>query len=136
MLWNAALAILLSFMVGGCCGESVGGVGVSLHYPGSSDIEFLTVGDTLTVWAGADTGPEWPSCMLYVSRATPGFTWPVEPERFVFHSSDTTVAAFGANGFLTARGVGETILTASVGSVTNRGLLLKVTDAVSLVGRD
>ena|SRR6267143_606248 len=124
-------AILLLITIGAaqisaCCGDSIDLIEFSLISPGSSDRDSLTIGDTVTVWAGAVAGTGWPSCVRYVSRATPNFDWPVEPTRFVFHSSDTTVAAFGLNGLLRGLQAGETLLTASSGGATSRPLLLTV----------
>jgi len=109
-----------------CCGDSIDAIEFNLTSPGGSDRDSLIVGDTVTVWAGAIAGTGWPSCVRYVSRGTPNFTWPVEPARFVFRSSDTTVAAFGLNGLLRGLQAGETLLTASSGGATSRPLLLTV----------
>jgi hypothetical protein len=122
--------ILVWGATGACCGDSVDAVEFSLTFPGSADRDSLTVGDTATVWAGAIAGTDWPSCVLYVSRETSRYTWPVEPDRFAFQSSDTSVATFGPAGFLTARREGETLLTVTTQSVS-RTLLLKVLTAPS-----
>ncbi len=126
-LWSVATLIVAT----SCCGDSVGGVELALTLPGSEQFGYATVGDTATVWAGANTGQDWPTCMLYVSRATPSYSWPVEPERFVFRSTDPAVAEFGASGHLTVRGAGQTRLTAEAKGVSSPELLLAISPPVS-----
>lgn len=123
---TACLFTYLWLAVTGCCDDTVRFVELSLRLPASTDADLLVVGDTATVWAAADTGPPGRSCTLYVSRVTPGFSWPVQAGRFAFESSDSTVAAFGARGFLTAVRVGEATLAASSEGVNSTPLLLKV----------
>ena len=102
-------------------------VELSLTWPGIQSAGNVDVGDTMTVWAGATTEPlSWPSCVLYVSRPTESFDWPVRPERFSFTSSNPDVASIDEKGFLVALSAGETLLTAASAGVTSLGLLLTV----------
>ncbi len=126
------LSLVLTMSTGPCCDDTVEFVTLSLSDFVYDDEGYATIGDTVTVWSSAETLGS-PSCVLYVSRSTPGFEYPVEPDRFVFSSSDPEVASFADLGFLSAHAAGQTLLTSTTQDVSSAEFQFTVSPPVSSI---
>jgi hypothetical protein len=73
---------------------------------------YLWLGDTVTVSAWAGTESRWPCYRRLYTNAD-------QPKRFKYRSTDTSVATIDPGGFLVARRLGVTTLTATTAGVVS-----------------
>ena len=106
--------MVLCVAIAGCCDDDVHDVYLELSPGIITTGARLQLGDTLTVKAHADSNPRGLFChgqRLYSNVD--------QPSRFTYRSTDTSIVAIDERGFLTARGLGTTTLTATTARVVS-----------------
>lgn len=104
----------------------IAGIYLGIGYTGYISDVFLTLGEPDSLQAQAFSG-DWPNNQTIYDSS-------IEPRRFHYRSTNPAVATVDSLGHVTTLSIGETVLTASVGSVISPPIRLMVSpEAAALV---